>query len=271
MCRPLTGQLRHQGDTHGILLNAYQSEVHAPVLRRPKTLMPSIMAPWPFYQWGMDILGPLPQAAKKLKFFIVAIDYFIKWIEAKPLARITGKDVKKFVRDNIVETPFILTYESEAVIPAEIGMPTHRTMKIREDENEDELRINMDLLQERREASTIRKAKYKTKMEQYYNQKVRPMSFKPDECVFRRNEASRVEDQGKLGSKWERPYRVIEAYQNGFYKLQIIGGKEVFITSDESKCQWPSDEHLLEHKTFRMSPSANGQVTNISWSARRYG
>ncbi|GJZ96749.1 hypothetical protein Tco_0669083 [Tanacetum coccineum] len=64
-------------------------------------------------------------------------------------------------------------------------------------------------------------------MEQYYNQKVRPMSFKPDEYVFRRNEASRVEDQGKLGSKWEGPYRVTGAYQNGSYKLQTMEGKEV--------------------------------------------
>ncbi|GKF42318.1 reverse transcriptase domain-containing protein, partial [Tanacetum coccineum] len=64
--------------------------------------MTSIMAPWPFYQLGMDILGPLTQSARKLKFVIVAIDYFTKWIEAKLLARITGKDVKKFVWDNIV-------------------------------------------------------------------------------------------------------------------------------------------------------------------------
>nr|GEV78787.1 reverse transcriptase domain-containing protein [Tanacetum cinerariifolium] len=82
------------------------------------------------------------------------------------------------------ETPFNLTYESEAVIPAKIEMPTHRTMMIREDGNEDEIRLNMDLLQERRESAVIREAKYKTKMEQYYNQKVRPMSFKPDEYVF---------------------------------------------------------------------------------------
>ncbi|GJY82084.1 reverse transcriptase domain-containing protein [Tanacetum coccineum] len=60
------------------------------------------MAPWPFYQWGMDILGPLPQAFGKLKFVMVAIDYFMKWIQAKPLARITRKDMKKFVWDNIV-------------------------------------------------------------------------------------------------------------------------------------------------------------------------
>nr|GEU29102.1 reverse transcriptase domain-containing protein [Tanacetum cinerariifolium] len=68
------------------------------------------------------------------------------------------------------ETPFSLAYGSKAVIPSEIGMPTYRTMLIREDENEDELRLNMDLLQERRETTTIREAKYKSKMEQYYNQ-----------------------------------------------------------------------------------------------------
>ncbi|GJU51262.1 reverse transcriptase domain-containing protein [Tanacetum coccineum] len=278
--------------------------------------MTSIMAPWPFYQWGMDILGPLPQASRKLKFVIVAIDYFTKWIEAKPVVMITGKDVKTFVWENIVcrfglpriivtdngtqfvnnpfkgwweslnikqmnmavahphanglverankslmegikarlgkeragwvdelpnvlwahrtslkqsngETPFSLTYGSEAVIPVEIGMPTHRTMMIREDKNEYELRLNMYLVQERREATAIREAKYKTKMKQYYNEKVRPTSFKPDEYVFRRNEANRVEDQGKLGSKWEGPYRVTKVYQNGSYKLQTMEGKEV--------------------------------------------
>nr|GEV59810.1 hypothetical protein [Tanacetum cinerariifolium] len=96
-----------------------------------------------------------------------------------------------------------------------------------EDENEDELRLNMDLLQEIREAVTIREAKYKIKMEQYHNQKVRPTSFKPDEYIFRRNEAIRVDDQRKLGWKWEGPYRVTESYQNGSYKLQTMRGKEV--------------------------------------------
>ncbi|GJU75981.1 reverse transcriptase domain-containing protein [Tanacetum coccineum] len=51
---------------------------------------------------GMDILGPLPESFGKVKFVIVAIDYFTKWIEAKPLARITEKEVKKFIWDNII-------------------------------------------------------------------------------------------------------------------------------------------------------------------------
>ncbi|GKF43297.1 hypothetical protein Tco_0129849 [Tanacetum coccineum] len=107
--------------------------------------------------------------------------------------------------------PFSLMYGSKAVIPVEIGIPTHLTMLIREEENEDELCLNMDLLQERREAVAIREAKYKTKMEQYYNQKVRLMSFKPDEYVFQRDEDNRVENQGKL-----KPVR--------FHKIQVHSG-----------------------------------------------
>ncbi|GJW99392.1 reverse transcriptase domain-containing protein [Tanacetum coccineum] len=36
-------------------------------------------------EWGMDILGPLPPARGGAKFVIVAVNYFTKWIEAKPL------------------------------------------------------------------------------------------------------------------------------------------------------------------------------------------
>ncbi|GJY08050.1 hypothetical protein Tco_0375104 [Tanacetum coccineum] len=115
----------------------------------------------------------------------------------------------------------------EAVIPAEIGIPTYRTLKIREEYNEEEMRLNLDMLQERREAVAIREERYKTKMEQYYNKKVHPTCFRLGEFVLRRNEASRVEDQGKLGPKWEGPYRVVEAYENGSYKLQTLEGKEV--------------------------------------------
>jgi transposase InsO family protein len=125
------------------------------------------------------------------------------------------------------ETPFSLTYGSEAVIPAEIGMPTHRTMMFNPEENEEEQRLNLDLLQERREMAAIREAKYKAKIEQYYNQRVRPVSFKVGDFVYRRNEASRVESQGKLGPNWEGPYRVVEAYHNGAYKLETMEGRSV--------------------------------------------
>ncbi|GKC02143.1 hypothetical protein Tco_0993753, partial [Tanacetum coccineum] len=70
------------------------------------------------------------------------------------------------------ETPYSLTFESEAVIPIEIGIPTHRTMMVKEKGgNKEEMRLNLDLLQKRREAVAIREARYKMKMEHYYNKR----------------------------------------------------------------------------------------------------
>ncbi|GJT29795.1 reverse transcriptase domain-containing protein, partial [Tanacetum coccineum] len=53
-------------------------------------------------KWRIDIAGPFPEGPGKVKFLIVAIDYFTKWIEAKPIMTITSNQVKKFVWDNII-------------------------------------------------------------------------------------------------------------------------------------------------------------------------
>ncbi|GJV58357.1 hypothetical protein Tco_1459362 [Tanacetum coccineum] len=99
------------------------------------------------------------------------------------------------------DTPFSLTYGTEAVIPAEIGMPTIRTAEVDLVQNNEALEINLDLLEERREEAAIREAKSKAKMENYYNVKVRNTSFKPGDLIYRNNDASRAEDTGKLGPK----------------------------------------------------------------------
>jgi hypothetical protein len=44
----------------------------------------------------MDLIGPLPMAQGNYKYTIVVVEYFTKWIEAKPLVRITSEAVKKF-------------------------------------------------------------------------------------------------------------------------------------------------------------------------------
>uniref|UniRef100_A0A151UDR6 Gypsy retrotransposon integrase-like protein 1 n=1 Tax=Cajanus cajan TaxID=3821 RepID=A0A151UDR6_CAJCA len=64
--------------------------------QQPPETLHQMMSSWPFSQWGMDILGPFPPAKGQLKFLLVAIDYFTKWIEACPLAKITTKNVQRF-------------------------------------------------------------------------------------------------------------------------------------------------------------------------------
>nr|GEW30927.1 reverse transcriptase domain-containing protein [Tanacetum cinerariifolium] len=270
---------------------------------------------WPtMHQDVIDIAGPFSEGPGKVKFLIVAIDYFTKWVEAKAVATITGGQVKKFVWDNIVcrfgipgkiisdngkqfadnpfkdwcdklnitqrfasvkhpqsnslveranqsleegikarlgegnknwveelphvlwahrtmiksshgDTPFSLTYGTEAVIPVEIGMPTYRTAVVDVVNNDKELRLNLDLLEERRERAAMCKVRAKSKMMKYYNARVRGVAFKPGDFVYRSNDASHAVAGGKLEPKWEGPYEVTKALGNRAYKLRCLDGR----------------------------------------------
>ena len=47
-------------------------------------------------------MGPFPIAVQQLKFLIVGIDYFTKWVKAKALATFTEKNVRSFVWRSII-------------------------------------------------------------------------------------------------------------------------------------------------------------------------
>ena len=56
-----------------------------------------LSSPWPFAQWGLDIVGPFPKATSNKRYLLVSIDYFTKWVKAEPLANIRDMDAKKFI------------------------------------------------------------------------------------------------------------------------------------------------------------------------------
>ncbi|XP_065628388.1 uncharacterized protein LOC136067057 [Quercus suber] len=72
------------------------------VQRLPSEKLTTITSSWPFAQWGIDIVGPLPQGKGQVKFLLVAIDYFTKWVEAEALATITEAKIQGFVWKNII-------------------------------------------------------------------------------------------------------------------------------------------------------------------------
>ena len=67
------------------------------LIRQPSKALTPMTALWPFAQWGLDIMGPFLTALRQLKFLVVGIDYFTKWVEAEPLATITKKSIRTFV------------------------------------------------------------------------------------------------------------------------------------------------------------------------------
>ncbi|XP_057734574.1 uncharacterized protein LOC130950023 [Arachis stenosperma] len=56
----------------------------------------------PFSQWGVDLLGPFPVSSGQVKYLIVAIDYYTKWIEAEPLASISSSNCRKFMWRQVI-------------------------------------------------------------------------------------------------------------------------------------------------------------------------
>ena len=224
-----------------------------------------------------------------MKFLLVAIDYFTKWVEAKALATITETRVQNFVWKNIVcrfriprtiisdnsrqfnnqafrsfysnlgiknkyfspghpqangqievtnrtllrliksrlvgakgawpeelpnvlwayrmtartpmgETSFNLTYGTEAVILVEVGLTSLRREFFDEQNNDDQLKQNLDFLDEVRDQAAQRMAKYQQKIAEYYNRRVKLKKFNIGDLVLRKvTLATKDPTQGKLG------------------------------------------------------------------------
>jgi transposase InsO family protein len=68
------------------------------------------------------LLGTLPPAQGNLKYVIIAVEYFSKWIKAKPLATIALAIVQKFFWQNIVchfSVPKAITVDNGTQFDAE--------------------------------------------------------------------------------------------------------------------------------------------------------
>ncbi|RDX96690.1 Tf2-9, partial [Mucuna pruriens] len=263
----------------------------------PAEQLHTVTSPWPFQKWGIDILGPFPLALGQLKFLMVAVDYFTKWVEAEPMATITAERVKHFIWKKIIcrfglpaeivfdngtqfassattkfcqdlhirqsftsvehpqangqaetanrvilrglrrrlkeakerwakelpqviwsyhttphsttgETPFRLTYGSDAMIPVEIGEPSPRTALFEPTANEDELRANLDLLQEIREIAHIKE-----------------YDFEEGDLVLRKTTLG--VEKNKLTPKWEGPFKIAEKVGRGAYRLEHLDGRRI--------------------------------------------
>ena len=77
---------------------AYQDKKNAP----PQPLH-SLVTPWPFFAWGMDIIGlVILKASNGHEYILVAFDYFTKWVEAASYKSVTQAVVARFLKHNII-------------------------------------------------------------------------------------------------------------------------------------------------------------------------
>ena len=48
-------------------------------IHQPRGVLNSLSSPWPFTQWGLDIVGPFLRTTRNKRWLLIDIDYFTKW------------------------------------------------------------------------------------------------------------------------------------------------------------------------------------------------
>ena len=131
-------------------------------------------------------------------------------------------------RTSIGETPFKLTYGIEAVIPIEVEVTSMRRKAFNKESNDNQLRVNLDYLDEVRDEASQNMARYQQKMAEYYNKRVKLKRLNIEDLILRRvTPATKEPTQGKLGPTWEGPYKVIHYSTQGSYHLETMDGKKL--------------------------------------------
>ena len=146
-----------------------------------------------------------------------------KWVEYLPEVLWAYRTMRKSTTQ---ETPFVLAFGAEAIAPVDVGLKSPRVDFASAKHNEEILRLNLDLLEEKREQVLRRAEDYRIKTTKYYDRRVRPRSFKADDLVLKKLLPARKDPKhGKLGPNWEGPYVVSRVVRLGNYEFQTEEGK----------------------------------------------
>ncbi|KAI5327751.1 hypothetical protein L3X38_027147 [Prunus dulcis] len=92
----------HKAIRQGYFWPSLHIDAQANIPQLPAEPLTAMVSPWPFAQWGLDLIGPMPEGKGQVKYAVVAVDYFTKWAEAEALATITVARIESFVWQNIV-------------------------------------------------------------------------------------------------------------------------------------------------------------------------
>ena len=107
------------------------------------------------------------------------------------------------------ETPLALAFGAEAVASVEVGLKSPRVEFANAEHNEEILRLNLDLLEEKREQVLEHAEDYRRKTAKYYDRRVKPKSFRPGDLVLNKLLPARKDPtHGKLGPNCEGPFVV---------------------------------------------------------------
>ncbi|XP_042432580.1 uncharacterized protein LOC122019149 [Zingiber officinale] len=209
----------------------------------------------------MDIIGPFPMATGQWKFLLVTVDYFSKWVEVEPLARIMKKmgngqaevanreilgvlcarldhaggswvdelpsvlwALCTILKKKAGVTPFHLVYDGETSILVEVRVESDRVQHSDEG-NAERRHMELDLVVEMHAKAVIQLTTYRQRMKQNYNRQVIPRSFQVGDLVWKR--VKPVSNVTKLEAPWTRHFKVVQKLCSGAYFLEDEEGRQL--------------------------------------------
>ena len=143
-------------------------------------------------------------------------------------------------RTSTGETPFSLTYGTEAVILVEVGIINMRWEVFHEGNNDDQLRVNLDCLEKFRDGASGKMVEYQQRMAEYCSKRVKLIQLNIGDLILRKvTLATKDPTQGKLGPTWEGSSKVTHYSRQGSYHLEMLDGRRLL---------WPWNiEHLKQY------------------------
>ncbi|KAM2889098.1 hypothetical protein FF1_012741 [Malus domestica] len=207
----------------------------------------------------------MPAGKGKVQYAIVAVDYFTKFgipnaivtdngrqfdnnkfrmfyskfnihlcfaSPAHPQSNGQAEAINKIIKGTLKTS---LDKAKEVVVPVELEQATFRVHNYGQSKNDKRLTLNLDLVEEHRNQAHLRNVAYKQRISNYYDSRVKPLSFKVGDWVLKKRllcdrvpsegTLSSNPSEGTLSSNWDGPFEVVGISRPGSYKLRSFNGK----------------------------------------------
>ncbi|XP_026420168.1 uncharacterized protein LOC113316163 [Papaver somniferum] len=132
-------------------------------------------------------------------------------------------------RSSTGASPYSLVYGEDAILPAEIAVPSARVAMASHIKPDETSRFaHLDTIEERRSRAERFEEAYRKRAANYYNQSVKEKTFKVDDLVLKiAPHVQRNASVGKFAANWEGPFKIRKVADSGYYKLRRMNGTKV--------------------------------------------
>nr|GEZ23339.1 reverse transcriptase domain-containing protein [Tanacetum cinerariifolium] len=195
------------------------------ILQRDEIPQNSIQVCEIFDVWGIDFMGSFP-SSRKNKYVLVAVDYLLKWVEAKALPTIDARIVCKFLKS--------LFAKFEPPVPSSVI--AERTSALTSLQREVQLNELKKLRDQAYENSLI----YKEKTKRIHDSKIKDRVFNIGDRVLLFN--SRLKTfSGKLKSRCFGPFIISYVFPYGTVELSQPDGPNFKVNGHRLKHYFEED------------------------------